>query len=760
MEPRYGRWSNAMKILRLDMRTGNSSYEDADETYPMLGGRGLIAALLLKEIDPACDPLGDDNKLVICNGLMAGTLAATSGRLSLGGKSPLTGTIKEANAGGTAGLAMAKLGLRALVVSGSADGMRVLVVGQDHVRLDDAEGLAMQGTYRTCELLRSRYGEGISIVCIGPAGERRYPNSSVQVTDREGHPSRAAARGGLGAVMGRRGLKTVVFLEGNQRPAMKDAARFRAASKAYMKALREHPMTGSVLPRFGTASLVTVINEMGAMPTRNYRTGRFEGADGLSGERMQALQQARGGQMTHACQVGCPIACSNVYHGPDGEYLTSGMEYETIALNGSNLDVADLDTVAAVDRLCDDTGLDTMETGATIAMAMEAGLLPYGDSAGILDMIRQMRDGTVLGRELAEGTERFGKRYGVRRIPVVKRQALAGYDPRALKGTGVTCATSPMGGDHTAGNTIGMPGLDPLGTAGQVEASRAAQTLMAVFDSLGMCIFSAMPSEDAAVFGLVGEMLAGVYGGSWTPDDVLALGRQTLGTKSASMPARILTPPRTMSRPSCGKKPCRRMTACSTSRGNSWHRRSISARDSGGSRMQARFGSRTADLVCMGGIAFCALVLLCSESVMEAYTSMTAGHPFFMGFCKFALLATLGECLALRLTKGVYSCPVRGCPGSDPGAAAGPVVLKADGGRIAHAGSPKDGPGRSPSLWQERAPFVRYPHPCMGTGERPAGCTKKPAGVFSGGLFIVFCRHGALARGGLSPCSPGGAAKA
>lgn len=398
-----------MKILRLDMRTGNSSYEDADETYPMLGGRGLIAALLLKEIDPACDPLGDDNKLVICNGLMAGTLAATSGRLSLGGKSPLTGTIKEANAGGTAGLAMAKLGLRALVVSGSADGMRVLVVGQDHVRLDDADGLAMQGTYRTCELLRSRYGEGISIVCIGPAGERRYLNSSVQVTDREGHPSRAAARGGLGAVMGRRGLKAVVFLEGNQRPVMKDAARFRAASKAYMKALREHPMTGSVLPRFGTASLVTVINEMGAMPTRNYRTGRFEGADGLSGERMQALQQARGGQMTHACQVGCPIACSNVYHGPDGEYLTSGMEYETIALNGSNLDVADLDTVAAVDRLCDDTGLDTMETGATIAMAMEAGLLPYGDSAGILDMIRQMRDGTVLGREMAEGTERFGK---------------------------------------------------------------------------------------------------------------------------------------------------------------------------------------------------------------------------------------------------------------------------------------------------------------------------------------------------------------
>lgn len=181
-----------MKILRLDMRTGNSSYEDADETYPMLGGRGLIAALLLKEIDPACDPLGDDNKLVICNGLMAGTLAATSGRLSFGGKSPLTGTIKEANAGGTAGLAMAKLGLRALVVSGSADGMRVLVVGQDHVRLDDAEGLAMQGTYRTCELLAAATG--------------RASPSSVSVLPESGGTStpRCRSRTGRGIPHGQR----------------------------------------------------------------------------------------------------------------------------------------------------------------------------------------------------------------------------------------------------------------------------------------------------------------------------------------------------------------------------------------------------------------------------------------------------------------------------------------------------------------------------------------------------------------------------
>ena len=204
--------STEMKLLRVDMGTERIQSEDVAEHYALLGGRGLIAALLLAELEPACDPQGPDNRLVICNGLLAGTLAASSGRISVGGKSPLTGTIKEANAG---------------------------------ARLEDAPELALRGTYDTCDMLRARYGDDISILCIGPAGERRYLNSSVQVTDREGRPARAAARGGLGGVMGARGLKAVVLQGGKEKPVFADAPRFRAASKAYMQALRKHPMTGN-----------------------------------------------------------------------------------------------------------------------------------------------------------------------------------------------------------------------------------------------------------------------------------------------------------------------------------------------------------------------------------------------------------------------------------------------------------------------------------------------------------------------------------
>ena len=269
-----------MKLLRVDMGTERIQSEDVAEHYALLGGRGLIAALLLAELEPACDPQGPDNRLVICNGLLAGTLAASSGRISVGGKSPLTGTIKEANAGGTAGLALARLGFRGIVVSGESERLKVLVIGPEGARLEDAPELALRGTYDTCDMLRARYGDDISILCIGPAGERRYLNSSVQVTDREGRPARAAARGGLGGVMGARGLKAVVLQGGKEKPVFADAPRFRAASKAYMQALRKHPMTGNILTRFGTASLVGAVNEMGAMPTRNYSSGSFEGARG------------------------------------------------------------------------------------------------------------------------------------------------------------------------------------------------------------------------------------------------------------------------------------------------------------------------------------------------------------------------------------------------------------------------------------------------------------------------------------------------
>ena len=525
-----------LRYLRVNMSTGSVRTLPLPPELLLVGGRGLVSKLLCSEMDPAADPLGPRNVFIVCNGLLAGSGATSSGRLSIGAKSPLTGTIKEANAGGSAGLAMARLGLRALVVEGKPrqDGLHVLVIDETGATLHDASAYQAMGTYALCDVLRRDFGETASVICVGPAGERGYLNASIQVTDLQGRPARAAARGGCGAVMASKGLKAIVITgRGSQKTVFADQRRFKDALKKYTQAVKEHPLTGTVFPAIGTSVLVNVIDGMGAIPTRNFSDGRCPGAEGLSGERIAELQSERGGQMRHACQFGCPIACSQVYHDAEGRYLTSGLEYETIALNGANLGITDIDVVAAIDRICDDAGLDTMETGVTIGVAMEGGIASFGDTEAAIDLARQMAAGTPLGIRMGQGAERFGASIGVTRIPTAKKQALAGYDPRALKGTGVTCATSPMGGDHTAGNTLGVPGLDPLAAGGQIKASLAAQQATAVFDCLGMCIFAGMPAADPAVFSLLGDMLAGIYGGDWPPERVLGLGSETLARERA-----------------------------------------------------------------------------------------------------------------------------------------------------------------------------------------------------------------------------------
>lgn len=517
--------------IRYNASSGALHRSKLPEDLALRGGRGFISKILHSEMNAAADPLGPDNRLIVCNGLLAGTAAPSSGRVSIGTKSPLTGTIKEANAGGAAGTALATLGLRGIVVEGSpeADGLKVLVVDSEGQRIDDGQALAGLGAYDTCERLRAKYGEDAVFLCIGPAGENGYFNSSVQVSDLQGRPARAAARGGVGAVFASKGLKAIVLIApGKPKPDYVHPDAAKLAAKEYKKALLKHPITSQALPALGTAVLVNLVNEMGAMPTRNYSEGRFDGAADLSGENMAAIQEPRNGQMRHACQKGCVIACSNVYHGPDGNYLTSGFEYETIALNGSNLGINDLDVVAQIDRLCDDFGLDTMETGVTIGIAMENGLLEFGDAQGAIEMVREMGLGTDKGRSYSQGAERFGKSIGAKRIPAIKGQALAGYDPRGLKGTGVTCATSPMGADHTAGNTLGIPGLVPNEAEGQIPASKGTQVVMATFDCLGMCIFAGFVLEDPANIQLLADMLAGQYGGEWNPDKVLGLGMETI----------------------------------------------------------------------------------------------------------------------------------------------------------------------------------------------------------------------------------------
>ena len=524
------------KILRLNMKMKLFSMEDISSEYSQFGGRGLIAKILSNEVEANCDPLGPENKLIVCTGLLTGTMAPCSGRISIGGKSPLTGTIKEANAGGVAAQMLAKLGIKAIVIEDKPEdnGWNILRIGEEGYELLDGDKYAGMNNYSLADELRNDFGKKIGIISIGCAGEMGYKNSTVQITDMEGHPSRAAARGGLGSLMGSKKIKAIILDVKNRVPVeYHDLDTFRHGVKNYIAGIKANPISGQAMPALGTAVLVNGVNALGGIPTRNYSSGTFEKAEDISGEKLAELQSERGGKNGHICHPGCAIGCSNIYNDEKGEYLTSGFEYETIGLAGSNCGIGTLDTIARIDRLCDDLGVDTMETGCSIAVCMESGKLEFGDEKGALDLIGEMFEGTEFGRLLGEGTVRVGKELGVKRIPTVKGQSMAAYDPRALKGTGVTYATSPMGADHTAGNALGNPTVDPYKKEGQVELSTTLQAGMATFDNLGMCIFAGFCTEDPDNIGYLLEMMSGKFGGEWDPDRLFGLGVQTIAMEKA-----------------------------------------------------------------------------------------------------------------------------------------------------------------------------------------------------------------------------------
>ncbi len=524
------------KMIRVDMTKGTVHYEPLNQELEAFGGRGLIAKILNDEVDPGCNPLEAENKLIICTGLLAGTPAPTSGRISIGSKSPLTGTIKEANAGGMAGYMLSRLGVKAIIVEGKStdDGWFILKVGKDGAVLLPAGEYVGMRNYDLTEKMRTDFGEKVGVLSIGGAGERGYWNSTIQITDTRGRPSRSAARGGLGAVMGSKGLKAVVLEEsGPPEIPYHEKELFNTANKNYIAGIKAHPVSGEAMPALGTAVLINIVNALGALPTNNFSAGNFGDAEKISGENLAKIQGERGGKENQPCQPGCPISCSNIYHDENGRHLTSGFEYETIALNGSNCGINDLDTIAMIDRMCDDFGLDTMETGTTIAVCMEAGKAKFGDGKAALGLVEEMIEGTELGKIMGNGTVFAGTKLGVKRIPVVKGQSIAAYDPRALKGTGVTYATSPMGADHTAGNSILEQSVTPTQKEGQVQVSTNLQVGMATFDNLGMCIFSGFCTEDPANIGYLLEMMSGRYGGEWDPDRLFTLGIKTLGLEKS-----------------------------------------------------------------------------------------------------------------------------------------------------------------------------------------------------------------------------------
>lgn len=519
----------ASKIVRINPDKNQIMTEDVKDEYRLLGGRALTSRIVADEVDPKCPALGGGNKLILAPGLLSGTRAPSSGRLSIGAKSPLTGTIKESNVGGTAGHKLARLGYKAIIIEGSpTEKTFVLTIGRKGILLLEAPELAEQGNYQTVQTLRGKYGEKATIISIGPAGERGYSAASIAVTDMDGNPSRHAGRGGLGAVLGSKGIKAIVIVD--DAPVLATTEAFNESAKKLAEALTGNPVSGQALPALGTAVLVNMVNASGALPTRNFRMGQFDNANAISGEQLAETLALRGGKCGHPCQPGCVIRCSNVYVNAEGEYITSGLEYETIAMLGSNCGVADLDFIAEMDRFCDDFGLDTIETGCTIGVAMEAGVIPFGSTDGMLDLTRQIREGTALGKILGQGTAVAGKVLGVARVPVVKGQGLAAYDPRGIKGNGVTYATSPMGADHTCGNAIGHPAVNPIAPEGQVEVSAQLQTVCAAIDATGLCLFTCFaigenPEDNLAH---VANMISSLYDVCWQSINVISLGTQTL----------------------------------------------------------------------------------------------------------------------------------------------------------------------------------------------------------------------------------------
>ncbi len=478
-------------ILRIDLTNRQFAFEPLPENLKHLGGRGLISSILANEVDPKTDPLGEGNKLIFAPGLLAGTVVLNSGRCSVGAKSPLTKGIMEANSGGQAARAMAKNGIAAIVLEGSAGTLTQLKISSRTVVFEDAAGLKGLGNYDVINALKE---DSCAIVSIGQAGEQQLTAAGIMMTTKDLHP-RMAARGGLGAVMGSKNLKAFVLDDTADQPIVPAdiKKKFTAAAARLSKGVLAHPLMQG-LEHMGTPVLVNMINEMGALPTQNFAKGRFENAEALSAEHMTNLAQTRPNfKMSHKCMEGCMVSCSNIFTDEAGEVVVGGLEYETLALVGSNCMIDDIDMVAQINRECNDVGVDTMEIGGALALFMEAGKLAWGDGKKALELVKQIAGGTTdAGIMLGNGGLATGQALKVERIPHVKGRVLAGYDPRVLKGTGVTYATSPTGADHTAGNALPSPAnpdYNPMASQGQTQVSMFLQNHNATVDTLGICLF-------------------------------------------------------------------------------------------------------------------------------------------------------------------------------------------------------------------------------------------------------------------------------
>lgn len=479
------------KYLQIDLAKRTAETLELHGEAIIRSGRHHIARTLLETGRSLIDPLSHDNPLIFSAGPFAGSNFSNANRISVGCKSPLTGGIKEANSGGTFGFALGQIESAGFTLHGvSAEWVVVRITKEGTVTFDSAEPYLGKGTNQAAELLFETYGKKISFALCGPVGEYLGLVAGVSFADTDGRPSRLAARGGVGAVMGSKKVKAIV-VDMHKMPTFHDRKKLMGSIREYGARLDKEPAI-DVFKRIGTAMMGDILNLTGGLPVRNFSAGRLvnpsEEPFKLGGDYIRELNLSRGGETAHTCMPGCLIECSNVYVDKDGKEIVSPLEYETLGLMGSNCGLTDPDDVARLNAVANDLGIDTIEAGAMLGVLMEAGLAPFGDLGFMLDALEEIRQGSERGRLLAQGAARVGVHYNVTRIPVIKKQAISAYDPRIIEVTGISMMLTAQGADHTSGN---VPAFDCSGktTEELVAVSLAAQTMTAAVDSLGLCIF-------------------------------------------------------------------------------------------------------------------------------------------------------------------------------------------------------------------------------------------------------------------------------
>ncbi|MDA1099838.1 MAG: aldehyde ferredoxin oxidoreductase [Proteobacteria bacterium] len=516
------------KYLHINLNDRSIDTEELNGAACIRVGRHFIAKTLLEQGVATVDPLSPANQLIFSAGPLAGTNFSNANRISVGCKSPLTGGIKEANAGGTFGFALGQLEISGLTLKGaSTDWVIIRITKDGAIGFDDATPYMGMGNIETAALLFEAYGDKISMALCGPVGEYQGLIAGISFPDPEGRPVRIAARGGVGAVMGSKKVKAIVA-DMNKMPTFHDRKKVMGGVREYGKLLRADKAI-EAFSMYGTAMVADLTNQLGGLPTRNFSDGRLVDASKetlkLGGSYIRELTLERGGEPTHACMPGCLIQCSNVYVDDKGDEMVSPLEYETLGLMGSNCGLTDPDDVARANHVANDLGVDTIEVGAMLGVLMEAGQGEFGDAGFMHAALEDIRKGNERGRILAQGAARVGEHYNVARVPVIKKQGISAYDPRIIEVTGISMMVTAQGADHTTGN---IPAHKSVGmtTEELTEASLDIQTDCAAADSLGLCLFGRSVTNVNAE--LIVTALNDAHGTNFEASFIRELGREAL----------------------------------------------------------------------------------------------------------------------------------------------------------------------------------------------------------------------------------------